>query len=79
MVLLPLCAVYFMTHDSYVGKDIRAGTCTADSGTPVMEYLVPGTFSVAELSDKNWNMNSEWNCGKSATGLALWQWFLDLF
>lgn len=68
-----------MIHASYLGKDICAGTCTADFVTPEMEYLVPVTFSVAELSDKNWNMKSKWNCGKSATGLALWQWFLDLF
>jgi len=78
-MLLPLSAVYLMIHASYLGKDICTGTCTADSITPVMEYLVPGIFSAAELPDKNRNMNSEWNCGKSAIGLVLWQWFWTCF
>jgi hypothetical protein len=77
MVLLSLNAVYLMIHASYLGKDICAGTCTADSVTSVMEYLFSGIFSVAELPD-NRNMN-EWNCGKSVIGLVLWEWFLDLF
>jgi hypothetical protein len=79
MVLLPLSAVYLLIHAFYLGKDICAGTCTADSVTSVMVYLVPGIFIVAELPDKNHNMNNEWNCGKSAIGLVLWQWFFDLF
>jgi len=81
MILLPPSAVYLMIHASYTypGKDICAGTCTADSVTLVMEHLVPGVFHVAELPDKNWNMNNEWNYGKSVIGLVLWQWFLDLF
>jgi hypothetical protein len=71
MVLLPVYAGYFI-NASYLGKDICAGTCIADC------YLVPGTFIVAELSDKNLKMNSKWNRGESAIGLALWQWILDL-
>lgn len=62
-----------------LGKDICAGTCTADSVTLVMECLVSGTFNVAKLSNKNLKMNSEWNCGESVIGLALWQWIMDLF
>jgi hypothetical protein len=72
MVLLPVYAGYFMINASYLGKDIRAGTCIAGC------YLVPATFNVAELSYKNLKMNSKWNRGESAISLALWQWILDL-